>query len=251
MTTPPLGMQTLVFSGRYQLETDADTVYAAVAAAGFTAVETQLKDAHRLRDLLAKHGLRHGGIHLGGPALRDPKPWIDLLKVTGARDVCQSGLMDWNKRTRADYDEAIAVFNEVGKRFRDEGIHLHYHNHDFEFLETLGPGGPRGIDYLAEKLDPAACDLCVDVAWVLRGNDDPAAFLLKHAGITGYLHFKDTDGTDWKELGRGKVDFASVINTLPRLPKVRWIMWEQDKTEIAPEESTCISRTYLKERFGL
>ena len=55
---------------------------------------------------------------------------------------------------------------------REAGIRLHYHNHDFEFLVQFG--GKRIIDIMLEELDPAACDLCVDVAWVHRGGDDPA-----------------------------------------------------------------------------
>ena len=59
----------------------------------------------------------------------------------------------------------------MGKQFRDEGIHLHYHNHDFEFLKV--DGNKTGMDILMEGLDFRVVDLCVDVAWVMRGGDDP------------------------------------------------------------------------------
>jgi inosose dehydratase len=99
-------------------------------------------------------------------------------------------------------------------------------------------------------LDFSVVDLCVDVAWVYRGDDDQATLLATHKDIIGYLHFKDFDGTDWAELGRGKVDFPSIMKVLPTMPWVRWEVVEQDNSKIDPRDAMTISRKYLKDTFN-
>jgi inosose dehydratase len=106
------------------------------------------------------------------------------------------------------------------------------------------------MELLLEGLDFKVVDLCVDVAWIFRGGADPATFLTTHKDRIGYLHFKDTDGQAWKELGRGKVDFPSIMKVLPTLKKVRWVMIEQDQSDLDPREAMAISRRYLKETFN-
>ncbi len=106
------------------------------------------------------------------------------------------------------------------------------------------------MDFLIEGLDPGACDLCIDVAWVKKGGDDPARFLTAHAGLIGYLHLKDYTPESWIELGQGVVDFRSIMAAMPKLTRCRWAMIEQDSTAIDPRDSVRISRAYLRDTFG-
>ena len=248
MPLPPVGAQLLVFGKKYDINKDTDAILDCVAKAGYKAVEGGAADAASFRRKLDARGLAFAGSHVGLKQLLDLQPIIDYLRVVGGRDLCNSALMDWNARSLKDYQEGIRVLNTAGRRLRDEGIRLHYHNHDFEFQKV--DGAKTGMDLLIEGLDFSVVDLCVDVAWVWRGGEDPAAYLKKHKARIGYLHFKDFDGKDWIELGQGKVNFPAVMKVLPELTSARWVMVEQDDTKLDPMDSATISRKYLREKLN-
>ena len=249
MGLPPVGLQFIVFGKKYNLNEHADVMLDAVAKAGYAGVECGApKDVKGCLEKLKSRGLKLGATHVGLKSLANPKPLVDFLHAGGAQDLCNSGLMDWNKRTLADYGEAIQKLNAAGKALRQEGIRLHYHNHDFELAKV--DGNRTGMDLLLEGLDAEACDLCVDVAWVKRGGADPAEFLKQHGERVGFLHLKDFNDEGWIELGQGKVDFAAILKVLPALKKVSWAMIEQDSTKLDPLESIAISRANLRNKFG-
>lgn len=248
MALPPVGAQLLVFGAKYNLNTDTDLILDCVTQAGYAGVEGAAKDLEMYRRKLDERGLRFGATHTGAGALRDVTPYINMLRVLGGTDVNSSALITWDGRSLEDYREAIGILNQAGRQLRDEGIHLHYHNHAFEFDKV--DGDTTGMDLLLDGLDFEVVDLCVDVAWVMIGGSDPATFLKTHKDRIGFLHFKDHDGEKWTELGRGKVDFASIMAVMPDLTGVSWVMIEQDSTEIDPCDSATISRRYLQETFG-
>lgn len=248
MNLPPVGAQLLVFGAKYNIDTDTDAILDCVAKAGYAGVEGGARDAALYRRKLDERGLKFGATHVGLTGLLDVKPIIEYLKVVGGTDVCNSALMRWDARSLQDYKDGIEILNKAGRQLRDEGIHLHYHNHDFEFDKV--DGEKRGIDLLLDGLDFSVVDLCVDVAWVMRGGDDPATFLRTHKDVIGFLHFKDFDGENWIELGQGQNDFPAIMRVLPELKGARWVMIEQDSTKLDPMDSATISRRYLRDTFG-
>jgi sugar phosphate isomerase/epimerase len=245
MTTPLIGAQLIIFGGTdYDPKNDPEPILAGLAAAGYQAVEAGAPQPQAFRRLLDRYGLVHAGLHTGPNGLDDVEPMLRTLEATGGRHVCNSGNRRWDARSLADYRETIGVLNRAGKQLAKHGVSLHYHNHDFEF-EPLEETGQRPIDLLLEELDPAACDLCVDVAWVHRGGEDPAAFLRRHRERVGYLHLKDHAGETWTELGRGEVDLPAVLAVLPEL-SVEFAVVEQDRTEGEPMTSMRVSREHLR-----
>lgn len=248
MTLPRVGAQLLVFSKKYDINQDADLILDTVKNAGYAAVEGAARDAASYRRKLDERGLVYGGGHTGLAALQDIRPLVITLKTLGGADLCNSALMTWESRTADDFRAGIRILNQAGRQLRDEGIHLHYHNHDFEFFSVDGP--TSGMDMLLDGLDFSVVDLCVDVAWVTVAGVDTPAFLRQHKEKIGYLHFKDHDGTTWTELGRGKVDWPGVMAVLPELKGARWVMIEQDSTQIDPCDSCTQSRQFLKTTFN-
>jgi sugar phosphate isomerase/epimerase len=248
MALPPVGMQPIVLGKKYSIE--SAEVLDHVAKCGYAAVESGGGgDAAAFKKMLDARGLRCSGLHLSPKGLLDVKPLIERLRVLDSRDVCNSGLMDWNKRSADDYAECIKVLNDAGRKLRAKGIRLHYHNHAFEF-DAVESQAKTGMDLFLAGLDFGAVDLCVDVGWVKKANLDPAAFLLKHKDKVGYLHFKDFDEVGWTELGRGVVDWHAVMGAMPELKGARWTIIEQDTSRIDPLESVAIGRAYLKQTFG-
>ncbi|MBV9848146.1 MAG: TIM barrel protein [Armatimonadetes bacterium] len=248
MALPPVGAQLIVFGGKYDINTQTDVILDSIARAGYAAVEGGARDAALYKQKLDERGLVYGGSHTGLRALQDVTPLVEYLRGVGGSDLCNSGLLRWGDLTAEDYRQAIPLLNEAGRKLRDEGVRFHYHHHDFEFKKV--DGGKSGMDLLMEGLDPEAVDFCIDVAWVQKGGEDPAQYLVRHKDRIGYLHFKDFNDAGWIELGQGKVDFAAIMQVLPDITGARWVMIEQDSTAIDPVDSVAISRRYLKDTFG-
>jgi sugar phosphate isomerase/epimerase len=246
MSVPAVGLQCIVFGKKYSIEDK--TVLDRVAACGYKSVECGCKDPVAFKKMLDDRGMWYAGMHLVPRGLADLSAVTKTLHALESYDVCNSGLLEWEKQSAADFRETIKVLNKAGKQLRTEGIRLHYHNHDFEFKKV--EGNKTGMDLLIEGLDPDCADFCFDVAWITKGGCDPIDMLLKHKDKAGYLHLKDYDDVSWTELGTGKVDIAGVVKILPKLTSVRHVMVEQDSARIDPLESIAISRKYLKEKCG-
>jgi sugar phosphate isomerase/epimerase len=256
MPLPKLGLQLIVFGSKYKdMNADIDTILDQAKAAGFTAAESGTPTDPVLRKKkFAERGMTLIGDHCVPGALTEDKldAMIKNLHESGSTDLCNSGLHNWLPQDLDNYKFTADILNKAGRRLRKEGIYFHYHNHDFEFHAVKGTERhPKiGMEVLKELLDPSACDFCIDVGWVYRGNLDPAEYLKALGPLVGYLHLKDTDDKDWHELGRGKLQWQGIIEVIKTLPNCRWAVWEQDSTKIDPAESARISRQYLMEQFN-
>ncbi len=246
MSRPPLGLQTIVFGKKYSIEDPR--VLDHVADCGYECVEAGAKDPAAFKAMLDARNMKYAGTHTGLKGLLDTAPIIEKLNALDGHDVCNSALMEWDNRSLDDFQEGIEVLNRAGKELQKAGIHLHYHNHAFEFEPV--DGDKIGMDILLDGLDPDCVDLCVDVGWVTKAGYDPVAFLTENKDRVGYLHFKDFNDDGWIELGQGCVNFEGIMEILPQLNRVRWVLIEQDSTSIDPLDSVKISRDYLKQTFN-
>jgi sugar phosphate isomerase/epimerase len=248
MALPQVGSQLIVFGKKYDIENDIEAILDSLQKAGYAAVEGGPRDAARYRPMLDKRGLVYAGSHMAISGKPDIEQLVEYSRIMGSSDVSNSGLVKWGDVTLDDYRQSIRLLNEAGRKLRDAGIHLHYHNHAFEFDKV--DGSKSGMDILLDGLDADAVDFCIDVAWVQKGGENIVEYLQKHKDRIGYLHFKDYDDEGWCELGRGQIDFAPIMQLLPDMPRVRWVVCEQDETRNEPMESVAVSRRYLRDTFG-
>ena len=246
MSLPALASQLIVFSQQVQLEPKMDVVLAAVQAAGFTAIECGSNqfadDPQFFIALLKKYNLRVSALHGGIPT--NLGEVIKLMELYQTLDFCISGVGGWEGKAAAKYASDTQEVNRVGRELARHGFMTHYHNHAYEFDKL--DNGKTGMDVILENLDPAAADLCVDVAWVHIGGQDPASFLRTNKTRLSYIHLKDYTGNrHWVELGQGVVPLASVVAVLPEL-QVRWAVYEQDTSDNPAGQSCASSYAYLR-----
>jgi sugar phosphate isomerase/epimerase len=245
MKLPPIGAQLIVFGKKYPVQENFDKILDCLSAAGFVATEGGEKDPLITKEKLAKRGMRLGGTHATPRPLNEKLDELaDYVLKGGAADICNSGFLDWKHETLDQIKATCEILNNAGRKLKAKGIHLHYHNHAFEF--EISFEGKTIMDWTMELLDPSVCDLCVDVAWVYRGGKDPVKFLQQHKDKISYIHLKDWDGTNWAELGRGKVPIKECLEEIAKNPKIRWVMWEEDQSQIDPFEAATVSGQYLK-----
>ena len=101
----------------------------------------------------------------------------------------------------------------VARRVTGEGLRLAWHNHDFE-LRALDDGS-RPIEHILGEDENVEWE--ADLAWVVRGGEDPETWLKRYSGRVATLHVKDlapagekVDEDGWADVGAGTLDWASL-----------------------------------------
>ncbi|UZD22652.1 sugar phosphate isomerase/epimerase [Algoriphagus halophytocola] len=104
---------------------------------------------------------------------------------------------------------ATALFNEVGKQLKKEGITFLYHPHGYEFAKD---GKGVVLDYMLNNAEHFAFNL--DVFWVKMGGGDPLKIMKKNRGKFPILHLKDRKkGTPGSKDGRADIETNVVLGT--------------------------------------
>jgi sugar phosphate isomerase/epimerase len=211
----PIGLQLYTLGDAPR--TDLEGTLKRVAAIGYKTVELpglRLGDAARVKAAADKAGLSIGSVHLQSqPRGEDmslalePSKLTAELRTLGATEVVlpvplfptvkpEPGEDLWQAVTRAfassgadSWKRTAAFLNKHGEWLLREGIHLSYHNHNFEFAPVRT--GVSGWDILVAETDPKLVSFEVDAGWVAAGGIDPVAFLKRHAGRVRLMHVKD------------------------------------------------------------
>jgi len=152
---------------------------------------------------------------------------------------------------------------QVARAVRDRyGMRTVFHHHCAGYVET-----PQEVDKLMELTDPELLGLCLDMGHYAFGGGDPLDALEKYYSRIWHVHFKDFDpeiGRDstrnnydyfesvekgvFCELGKGSVDFGSIVNLLNTKAYKGWIVVEQDVLPGmgSPKKCALNNRNYIK-----
>ena len=275
-SAPQVGCHLIVFRGKQ--DEDLDSVLKDVKAAGFDGVEGRLLaggDSAAARAKLSEYGLRQGSISTSYAMLEELDKTLEYANGVGAKFVMVSGVGDHQTEGLRAYEKSAERFNEVGRKCKAAGVQFCYHNHSWEFqtysrsngeaVEHGTAGSVNGLERLLELTDPELVKGCFDVYWIQHGGEDPSAFLKKYSNRVGYPHFKDMkylgaeprrkgrlnrEEATFVELGRGEVDLKAIWQVLAPL-NLPWVVYEQDRSELAPGEAAKISRDHLKTVVGI
>jgi sugar phosphate isomerase/epimerase len=237
------------------LRNQLPVVVAEAASAGYDGIEIgaqhlNLDAPEQFRQLLDDHGLAAAGIHVGGElwipgaveaALANLERAIAFTAAVDAPCLAFSGAARENK---SDEELAHVAKNleRIGQLCRAQGLTLAYHNHWWEIHDDY-----RELRFIVDHTDPGLVSLCLDVAWVQRGGGNPAACAAMVAPRVAYFHLKDTTETEWRELGRGEVDYEALLPVV-QAQGLAWSVVEQDETAGPAVESARISRAFLAAR---
>jgi inosose dehydratase len=162
------------------------------------------------------------------------------------------------------WDGFAARAQRIAETVRDATrLRTVFHHHCAGYVET-----PEEIDALMTRTNPALLGLCVDTGHITYGGGDAAAALARYGDRVWHVHAKDCEpgvarqareaGWDYHtalrhgifcELGRGAVDFRTVIDELKRRSYSGWIVVEQDVLPGmgTPAASAERNRDYLRQ----
>lgn len=166
------------------------------------------------------------GLHTASDGVADLSALTAALGRLQCRDVVVSGPLGWHDRSAENYQRTATTLVAAARSLAGDGIRLHYHNHDFEFLPF--PNGQTPMDVLEHTWDPALVDWCLDLGWVYRAGLDGLAYLQAHRHRVGPLHLRDFAGAQSVVLGAGDIPQAPLLAAIAALPGPRWLVVEQD-----------------------
>ena len=166
-------------------------------------------DWYKLPDILNKYDMKVCVTHTNFQRMiEETDKVIDEHLAIGC-DCLGIGAMPY-ERNGESIDKFFSEVTTVAKKMRERGVHLAYHNHDFDLMSI--DGKKPILDTMIEDIDPDLLWFIPDVAWLQIAGKNPSEYLKKMEGRVKVLHFKDysADTEDKKhpfiELGKGLVD---------------------------------------------
>ncbi|MCK6208723.1 sugar phosphate isomerase/epimerase [Bacillus infantis] len=252
MSGIPIAVQ--LYTLREETEKDFAGTLKKVAELGFDGVEFAGfggLSAEKVKELTDDLNLAPVSAHIPLADLKDNLDnVISDLKTVGIQYAVCPFLMP-DQRTEENYQSLIPLLNEAGRKLKDAGITLCYHNHDFE-LERLSDGR-MALEAIFDDSDPELLQTELDVYWLAKAKEDPAAWIKRYKGRSPLVHLKDMTKDEeqfFAELGTGSIDLEEILS-LGDEAGVKWWVVEQDATRLTPFESIEISIKYLKKQLSI
>lgn len=148
------------------------------------------------------------------------------------------------RQMNQDLGPLVEMLNAIGRKCKNAGLQLLYHNHDFEYEKNAQ--GIVPIDYLIEKCDPEYVNFQMDLYWVTRAGADPVEYFNNYPGRFKSWHVKDmNEEGKFAPVGTGKIDFRRILKE-KKLSGMEFYFVEQDQTfDIKPLEAIKISHKGL------
>jgi len=137
---------------------------------------------------------------------------------------------------RKNYDELkklMDMFNKSGELCKKSGMKFGYHNHDFEFSETLN--NETLYDIILKSTDPNLVMQQLDIGNLYNGGAKAIDIVKKYPGRFASMHVKDeikaSGGNEKYEstiLGKGIVNVKDVIDMVRKNVKGVHYIFEQE-----------------------
>ena len=213
------------------------TVLARLADLGYTQVEgfgAVYEDAPAFRTLLDKNGLTMPSGHVF-PLESFEDDFANVIKTAKTLGIsqlfCPSLPPERRSATAAVWRALGERLEAVGEKVRAEGLRFGWHNHDFEFVTFADGTCPMEI-----LLDAApSIEWEADIAWIVRGGQDPLQWIERYADRITAAHVKDiapegerSDEDGWADVGHGTMDWKGLMAALRKIDVDLFVM-EHDK----------------------
>lgn len=234
ITTPrkPIAVQMYSLRNAGSLDQQLKIVHDAGVGAVET-VGTQGVSAPELKQLLDRYAIKAISSHVPLAELRrDLAGVVAFNRAIGNTTLVVPYLDAKDRPTDAAGWTALGQeLGRIAKQVRAEGMHLAYHNHDFELVDF---NGRTGLDLLFAAAGPEL-QTELDLAWVARAGYDPAVMLGKFRGRLFAVHAKDNapkgqaeDEGGFAAIGQGVLDWNAILPAAAGAG-VQWYIIEHDQ----------------------
>lgn len=224
-----IGLQ--LYTLRDMMKSNVARTLAAVAEAGYNQVEFAGYfdvSARDMKKLLDANGLTAPSAHIAMSEL--DAPWESTLEnaLTLGHEYLTVSWIDEPLRTLEGYRRVAETFNAAGRRSRESGVQLAFHNHSYGF-EPIGGEVPYEI--LLRGTDPRYLAMEADVFWMRQAGQDPLAWFARYPGRFHMLHLKDMGpppANQMLDVGKGVMDWAAILSR-SKAAGVRYYFVEHDE----------------------
>ncbi len=238
------------------LKTVSEIGYKNIEAAGYVNGLFYGMAPSSFKALLEEMNLNPVSTHQGGVTPENAENMIANVKAAGFKyfvvPVPPMGMFKVDQETNKLSMEGTAkeladILDAIGKKCKEAGLELLYHNHDFELIEN--ENGVVVLDYLLENCDPELVNFQMDLYWMTKAGADPIAYFEKYPGRFKAWHVKDMDKQGrFAPVGTGSIDFKRIL-AQKELSGMQYYFVEQDMTfdGLEPLEAIKISKAAIKE----
>lgn len=189
-------------------------------------------DAAGLAAALKQNGLAMPSGHFGLDMLKDTDAAMKIAEMLGMTTlICPAIPKEERGQEEAKWVALAETLAGLGETYTKAGFKFGWHNHDFEFHPTASGKLPLEIILDTAKGLIWECD----VAWVVRGQHDPVAWMQRYADRVTAIHVKDiapagecVDEDGWADVGQGVIDWKSVMAFVKKETKAGLFVMEHD-----------------------
>ena len=264
----PIALQ--LYSVRANMAEDFEGTLKKVKEMGYDGVEfaglygTSAADVKRMCEEI---GLIPVSAHVPFTDMMANPSILETYAEIGCRYVVIPYLNDEYRPGKEKFQEVIEGAKLLGKKAKDLGLQLAYHNHDFEFTKI---NGEYALDILYKEVSAELLQTQLDTCWVNVGGEDPVAYIRKYNGRAEMVHLKDFVGKqsenmyaligidedeekntggkfEFRPLGKGVQDFPAILSAA-KDAGTKWVIVEQDSPSLGLDALACakVSMDYLK-----
>ncbi len=267
----PVGLQ--LYTVRDDMAKDFKGTLQKVKEMGYDGVEFAGLFGHAPADIkawCAEIGLNPVSAHVPlQEMLEDIDKVIADYKAIGCEYIVVPYVTEERRPGGDKFKQMVEEIRSIGRKAKEAGLILLYHNHDFEFAKT--ESGEFGLDYLYANVPADLLQTELDQCWVKYAGQDPVAYLQKYSGRSPVVHLKDyyasgeqkedpyaliglnegekkeNTAFEFRPLGYGVQDVASIIKASEEAGS-KWLIVEQDQPSMGktPLECAAMSMEYLK-----
>lgn len=146
--------------------------------------------------------------------------------------------------TAPDLTEFARTLSRLGQEAADQGLALSLHHH---YQQPVMHSADFDVFFSAAK----HVGLTVDTAHLVKsGITDVAKLIRDFSGVIDNIHAKDYSQGEWRILGRGTLDFNSIIAALQDINYDGWLCVDEESSA-SLAEGLQASREYLREQLGI
>ena len=211
--------------------------------------------------LVKEPGLGVVSIHQDlGSIERDPKAVAEEVKKFGTDTVVITGMYRFDYGDENTVHDLAKRLNDAGRKLKENGIQLLYHNHNCELRRVNG--SKCAYDILLEETDPELVNFEFDSYWFTEGGGDAKLWMRRLGSRMKLWHINDRGTrisgpamtpilkTDSMELGTGNMDLDG-LTAIAKENGVEAVILESHRNWIdkSPVKSLQVSAAYLNRQF--
>jgi len=161
------------------------------------------------------------------------KKLVDDAAILGQKYVVSPSMDETMRSNYDDFKRYMDVFNKCGQLCNKQGMKFGYHNHSFEFAESLN--GEKIFDIMMKSMDPKLVVVQLDMGNLYNGGAIALDVVKQYPGRFENLHVKDEiEATEGKEkyvstiLGEGIVNTKEVTDLATKIGGAQVYIIEQE-----------------------